>query len=191
MGRHYLATRKPKRIQRIRGKVEAMIERGVPISRLDQKWGGHGVPLDTLLFRIEKLGYTVLCNIENLLEEIDQNYNQAIAEAIAEIAFFAGRNRIAVEDVIGMASEICPPPTDQKYEHRGLNADKAITEHRSSRESPFVFLRHPHRMSGLYYEWRFLHCLSLAQLELLTERLQNRTTIQSSTVLRWTPEPTK
>src|ERR1035437_10323346 len=190
MGRHYLATRKPQRLRRIRNKVESMIERGVPVDRLNQEWGGHDMGLDVLLkHRLEDLGYRALCEIENLLEMVDESYTFAIGEAITEIAYFVGANKISVEDVIIMASEICPPPTERESEFRGINADNAIADQRTRRESPFYFLRHPFRMAGLHYGWRFLRRLSLAQLELLTERLQNKVPVHCSTLLRFEPTP--
>ncbi|MCX6629899.1 MAG: hypothetical protein NTW28_19960 [Candidatus Solibacter sp.] len=165
-----------------------MNARGVPVDRLDQKWGGQDIDLDVLLkHRLGDLGYTALCNIENLLDAIDETYTQAIGEAITEIAYFVGANKISVEDVIMMASEICPPPTNRKYEFRGINADQTIAAHRTCRESPFDFLRHPFRMAGTNYGWRFLRGLSLAQLELLAERLQNKAPMHCSTVLRFEP----
>jgi hypothetical protein len=164
-----------------------MIERGAPVYRLDERWCGRDMALDTLLKRrMEDLGYTMLCKIENLLEEIDETYTQAIAEAIAEIAYFAGQNRVPVEDVIRMASEINPPPSDREYDWRGINAEKTVAEHRHH-VSPFAFLQRPYRGAGMYYDWRFLQCLSLGQLELLTERLQNKVPVHCSTVLRLEP----
>lgn len=165
-----------------------MIERGVPVDRLNQEWGGHDMGLDVLLkHRLEDLGYRALCEIENLLEMVDESYTFAIGEAITEIAYFVGRNKISVEAVIVMASEICPPPTDGKYESRGIDVPKAIARYKVRGESPFEILRRPSRMSGMYYEWDFLRKLNLAQLELLTERLQNKVAIQCSTVIRFEP----
>jgi hypothetical protein len=187
MGKHYLATRKPQRIQRIRKKVESMIEHGVPFDRIDQKWGGFSMPLLSLLNRVDKLGYAVLCEIEMILELVEHNYNRAMSEAVSQIAYLVGRGNISLEDLIKMASDICPPPTASEIETRGVNAEKTLDDYRKYRESPFQFLRYPSTLSGTYYEWRFLHRLSLAQLELLTVRLQNLHMAHTSTIVRFEP----
>src|ERR1051326_2686277 len=192
MGQHYLKTRKPQRIERIKTKVAEMIERGVPISRLDHKCDRSNIPLDTLLLRIETLGYQKLCEIEMKLEQVNSSYDEAIGEAITEIAYFVGCSRIPIEEVIMMACEICPPPTDEPHEHRGSHADRLIAAQRQRNLlSAFHVLRYAVKPWDVDYEWSFLKTLSLLQLELLTTQLQNRFTLDTAKVLRWTPnEPT-
>jgi hypothetical protein len=176
MGKHYLATRKPERIKRIRKKLAAMFEAGLPLNRVDfdAKYRGYEYSVLQLVKWLDDLGYTALSRLESLMDEIDSNYSEAKREAIADIAYMAGSLHVNSEEVLRIAAEIAPPPSSRPYEARGLNAGQIIEDgQKHGFESPFDFLQKPMRSSGMFYRWRNLEKMTLAELQLLTLRLKD------------------
>lgn len=155
MGKHYIATRKPRRIARIRAKVAEMLKNGVPLQRVTFDSGNmSNIPVVALCERLEKLGYTKLCYLEIRLDDVIRGHAEAKADAIAEIAYHAGASGLSRENVLAMAAEICPP----RYGATG-----------GLLASPFFFLHYPCRVPT---KWEPLRDLTLRELELLDTRLE-------------------
>jgi hypothetical protein len=163
MGKHYLATRKPHRLKRIREKLERARQQGLPLHRVAFGYMGIDWNMQQLSERLDHMGYRKLCNFEMQLELVMATYEDAKAAAIAGIAHLAGIANIAPDRVAEMAEQI-EPPTAPFLAHASYPAHDD--------EQPFAFAAKPSLAFCFKNVWNRLQRLTLLELQLLYEQLK-------------------
>jgi hypothetical protein len=172
MARHYLATRKPRRLERIRKLFEEAHELGINLGFWFISYERKAKPLDECEWPrvLEKFGYMALTDMERVLREAIDFHKAAKAEAVAAVAFLAGSIHLNYAEVIEAAESVAPlrrPYTkDHPFSYAALY-DKAPAD-------PFHALITPSFLALPASIWARLFDLSFRELQVLHLQLENQ-----------------
>jgi hypothetical protein len=171
MARHYLATRKPRRLERIRKLFQQADEFGINLRFWFISYEGKAKPLDTCRWPrvLDNFGYMALTNLERELREAIDHHNTAKAEAVAAVAFLAGNLHLNCAELIESAEGVAPlraPYAAQPFQRAEWYLKAPV--------DPFHALTTPSFLARPASIWARLFELSFRELQVLHLQLENQ-----------------